>query len=130
MVELRFRIRNNVFNVQDVPSRRATIRPLSLCLPSVEEAALLGEVDEIGQLVLEPRRLVLPDRRHLLLARVKTQPRVQEITLPDRFDDRRSGAFKFQNEYPRRIQSARMMSDTGKVSMKAGAGRERPLTTA
>ena len=46
MVELRFRIRNSVFNVQEVPSRRATIRPLSLCLPSVEEAALLGEVDE------------------------------------------------------------------------------------
>ena len=42
MVELRFRIRNNVFNVQEIASRRATIRPLSLCLPSVEEAALLG----------------------------------------------------------------------------------------
>jgi hypothetical protein len=54
MVELRFRIRNSVFNVQEVPSRRATIRPLSLCLPSVEEAALLGEVDESGRVI--PRR--------------------------------------------------------------------------
>src|SRR5262249_25200788 len=61
-----------------------------------------GIVDEIGQFLLEPCRLVLPDRRHLLLARVKTQPSVKEITLPDRFDDRRSGAFKFQNEYSRR----------------------------
>src|SRR5262245_7884434 len=53
MVELRFRIRNNVFNMQSVP-RRATIRPLSLCIPSVEEAALLGEVDETGRVM--PRR--------------------------------------------------------------------------
>src|SRR5205085_11985537 len=53
MVELRFRIRNNVFNLQD-PPRKATIRPLSLCLPSVEEAALLGEVDETGRVI--PRR--------------------------------------------------------------------------
>jgi hypothetical protein len=54
MVELRFRIRNNVFNPQEGPARRSTIRPLSLCLPSVEEAALLGEVDETGRVV--PRR--------------------------------------------------------------------------
>src|SRR2546422_10413474 len=53
MVELRFRIRNNVFNLQE-PPRKATIRPLSLCLPSVEEAALLGEVDETGRVT--PRR--------------------------------------------------------------------------
>src|SRR6202008_1743941 len=56
MVELRFRIRNNVFNPQEGSPRRATIRPLSLCLPSVEEAALLGEVDESGRVV--PRRSV------------------------------------------------------------------------
>ena len=53
MVELRFRIRNSVFNPQD-PPRKSTIRPLALCLPSVEEAALLGEVDETGRVV--PRR--------------------------------------------------------------------------
>src|SRR6058998_3875930 len=53
MVELRFRIRNSVFTPQDQP-RRSTIRPLSLCCPSVEEAALLGEVDETGRVV--PRR--------------------------------------------------------------------------
>src|ERR671934_2712007 len=53
MVELRFRIRNNVFSLQEAP-RRATIRPLALCLPSVEEAALLGEVDEAGRVI--PRR--------------------------------------------------------------------------
>ena len=47
MVELKFRIRNSVFNEKEVSARRATIRPLSLCLPSVEEAALLGEVDEL-----------------------------------------------------------------------------------
>src|SRR6476469_10832796 len=54
MVELRFRIRSNVFSTQEVPSRRSTIRPLALCLPSVEEAALLGEVDETGRVI--PRR--------------------------------------------------------------------------
>src|SRR3989442_8625356 len=54
MVELRFRIRNNVFTIQEVAPRRSTIRPLSLCLPSVEEAALLGEVDETGRVI--PRR--------------------------------------------------------------------------
>src|SRR5688572_9733690 len=42
MVELRFRIRNSVFTPQS-PMRRATIRPLALLCPSVEEAALLGE---------------------------------------------------------------------------------------
>jgi len=53
MVELRFRIRSNVFCLQESP-RRSTIRPLALCLPSVEEAALLGEVDETGRVI--PRR--------------------------------------------------------------------------
>jgi len=50
MIELRFRIRNSVFNAQVSP-RKTTIRPLSLCFPSVEEAALLGEVDETGRVV-------------------------------------------------------------------------------
>ena len=53
MVELKFRIRNNAFNAQS-PVRRVTIRPLSLLFPSVEEAALLGEVDEAGRVT--PRR--------------------------------------------------------------------------
>lgn len=53
MVELKFRIRNNAFNAQ-TPARRAMIRPLSLFFPSVEEAALLGEVDEVGRVI--PRR--------------------------------------------------------------------------
>ena len=53
MVELRFRIRNSIFNGQ-IPARRSTIRPLALCFPSVEEAALLGEVDESGRVM--PRR--------------------------------------------------------------------------
>src|SRR4029077_13779904 len=53
MVELRFRIRNTVFNAQPAV-RKPAIRPLSLYLPSVEEAALLGEVDETGRLM--PRK--------------------------------------------------------------------------
>ena len=53
MIELRFRIRNSVFNSPN-PVRRATIRPLALLCPSVEEAALLGEVDEAGRLT--PRK--------------------------------------------------------------------------
>jgi len=53
MVELRFRIRSNVFSAHSA-LRRSTIRPLALLCPSVEEAALLGEVDELGRLV--PRK--------------------------------------------------------------------------
>ena len=53
MVELKFRVRNTVFTAPN-PNRRGMIRPLSLYCPSVEEAALLGEVDEVGRLV--PRR--------------------------------------------------------------------------
>src|SRR6266478_6882265 len=68
MVELRFRIRNNVFNLQE-PPRKATIRPLSLCLPSVEEAALLGEVDETGR--------VIPRRGVFYLANLRTGPVIE-----------------------------------------------------
>jgi hypothetical protein len=50
MVELRFRIRNNVFNLLESP-RRGTIRPLSFRVRSVEEAALLSEVDETGRVI-------------------------------------------------------------------------------
>jgi hypothetical protein len=55
MVELRFRIRNGAFTSQNA-QRRSTIRPLALLCPSVEEAALLGEVDDVGRLV--PRKEV------------------------------------------------------------------------
>src|SRR5262245_18042317 len=55
MVELRFRIRNSVLAAQ-ASVRRSTIRPLALLCPSVEEAALLGEVDDVGRLV--PRKEV------------------------------------------------------------------------
>src|SRR5204863_8394042 len=68
MVELRFRIRNNVFNPQD-PPRKSTIRPLSLCLPSVEEAALLGEVDETGR--------VIPRRGVFFMASLRTGPVIE-----------------------------------------------------
>src|ERR1043165_3421846 len=53
MVELRFRIRNTVFT-QPQAVRRSTIRPLALMCPSIEEAALLGEVDHAGRLI--PRK--------------------------------------------------------------------------
>src|SRR5436305_5871692 len=57
-------------------------------------------VDQIRQLFLEPRGLVLPDRRRDLLARIETQPGVQEITLPDRLDDGGSRAREIQNNIP------------------------------
>jgi hypothetical protein len=53
MIELRFRIRNGVFNSPHLV-RRSTIRPLALLCPSLEEAALLGEIDETGRLM--PRK--------------------------------------------------------------------------
>src|SRR5437870_473642 len=68
MIELRFRIRNNVLNPQDSP-RKSTIRPLSLCLPSVEEAALLGEVDEGGR--------VIPRRGVFFLTNLRTGPVIE-----------------------------------------------------
>src|SRR5438034_7374211 len=68
MIELRFRIRNNVFNPQD-PPRKSTIRPLSLCLTSVEEAALLGEVDEGGR--------VIPRRGVFFLTNLRTGPVIE-----------------------------------------------------
>jgi hypothetical protein len=63
-------------------------------------------IDEIGQLFLEPRRLVLPDRRRDPLARIEAQPRVQEITLPDRLDDGGRGACEIQNNIPGRSKPA------------------------
>src|SRR4030095_7062732 len=53
MVELRFRVRNTVFAAPQT-ARRSTIRPLALLCTSVEEAALLGEVDNAGRLI--PRK--------------------------------------------------------------------------
>jgi hypothetical protein len=50
MVELRFRIRNTVFDT-GVNNRRATIRPITFHFPSPEEAALLASVDGVGKVV-------------------------------------------------------------------------------
>lgn len=55
MVELRFRIRGNIFDPAKA-GRRNIIRPITIGLPNLEEAALLGEVDEEGRIV--PRREV------------------------------------------------------------------------
>jgi hypothetical protein len=51
---------------------------------------------KVQKLVLESGRLIFLDARNRLRAGVKPQPRVQEITLLDRLDDRRFGALKFQ----------------------------------
>ena len=53
-----------------------------------------GEEDQIRKLSLDPLRPELIDARQLLRAGIKPQPRVQEVTLLDRFDDRRVGAFE------------------------------------
>jgi len=53
MVELKFRIRNTVFTAPN-PNRKGMIRPMSLYCPSIEEAALLGEVDDGGRVVPRP----------------------------------------------------------------------------
>ena len=47
MVELKFSIISNVFSCDGHP-RRTTISPLTLICDSVEEAALLSDVDEMG----------------------------------------------------------------------------------
>src|SRR5712664_4881592 len=60
---------------------------------------------EVRKFVGEPRGLVFLDARHQLLAGVKPQPGVQQITLLDRFDDRRVGAFEFQGCNPFSMQS-------------------------
>src|ERR1700752_2202221 len=53
MVELRFGIRKTGFEPPQAVAR-STIRPLALMCPSIEEAALLGEVDDTGRLT--PRK--------------------------------------------------------------------------
>lgn len=53
MVELRFRIRNSVFAAPQAV-RRSTVRPLTLLCPTIEEAALLGQMDDTGKLM--PRK--------------------------------------------------------------------------
>lgn len=50
MVELRFRIRNTVFET-GVCNRRTAIRPITLHFPTLEEAALLASVDDAGKLI-------------------------------------------------------------------------------
>lgn len=55
MVEVRFRIRNTVFNAGN-SNRRTAIRPITFQLPSLEEAALLASIDDGGNLV--PREQV------------------------------------------------------------------------
>lgn len=49
MIELKFRIRSGVFN--RISGRRNTIRSITLYFESVEEAALIGEVDEAGGVI-------------------------------------------------------------------------------
>lgn len=58
MVELKFRIRNTVFCPAN-QGRRPIIRPITMGFPSVETAALLGEVDESGRLVPRTDAFVL-----------------------------------------------------------------------
>jgi hypothetical protein len=50
----------------------------------------------VHALVLEAGRLVLLYARQRLRAGKKSQPRIQEIALLDRFDDRGVGALKIQ----------------------------------
>src|ERR1700722_11543103 len=58
--------------------------------------ALDDEKHEIRKFILDSWGLVFFDPWQQLSAGIKSQPRVQEITLLDRFDDRRVGAFEFQ----------------------------------
>jgi hypothetical protein len=55
MVEVRFRIRNTVFNAGN-GNRRTTIRPITFQFPTLEEAALLASIDDNG--TLSPREQV------------------------------------------------------------------------
>ena len=55
MVEVRFRIRNTVFNAGN-SNRRTAIRPIMFQFPTLEEAALLASIDDGGNLV--PREQV------------------------------------------------------------------------
>ena len=53
-----------------------------------------GVIDEIGEFVGEPLGLEFLDARRVLVAGVKPQPGVQQISLPDRFDHRRIGTLE------------------------------------
>ena len=69
MVELRFRIRNGVFRSSRTRSRRTAVRAITLSLPTLEEAALLGEVDESGR--------VIPCREVFLVSFLKNGPVIE-----------------------------------------------------
>ena len=60
MVEVRFRIRNTVFNA-GTSNRRTAIRPITFQFPTLEEAALLASIDDGGNLV--PREQVFCQSR-------------------------------------------------------------------
>lgn len=66
-MEMRFRIRSNVFGKS--ANRPAKVIPISLNFPSVEEAALISEVDESGRLV--------PSRRVFHLSFTTTGPVIE-----------------------------------------------------
>ncbi len=52
--------------------------------------------DQVRKFRLDPRGLKFSDPRRTLRGGKKPQPRVQKITLSDRFDDRRVGALEVQ----------------------------------
>ena len=70
MIDLRFRIRNTIFGAN--LSQRTAIRQISLYCSSIEEAALLGDVDESGKLV--------PNREVFLLSFPKSGPVIEGFT--------------------------------------------------
>ena len=57
-------------------------------------AGIDGVEHEVGQFVLDPRRLIFLHARHRLVAGIKPQPGVQQVALLDRFDDRSVGRFR------------------------------------
>src|SRR6185437_8141116 len=93
------------------------------------KSGLDGHEDEIRKLVLEPLGLVFRKARHRLRAGIEPQPRVQKITLLDRFDDRWPGALEFQGGSPG-FPKLQTIVGIGKFSMKGHAPVRTPLTKA
>jgi hypothetical protein len=74
---------------------------------------------KVRKFVRKPLGLVFLDAGHQLLTGIKPQPGVQEITLLDRFDDRRVGAFKFHGCNPFSNANHRTIGFRREYSVKA-----------
>jgi hypothetical protein len=75
--------------------------------------------NQVGKFILDPVWLKFPEARRPLRGGKKPQPGVQKITLPDRLDDRRVGAFEVHGLDPMSIMECQIFARRRKDSVKS-----------